>query len=415
MLDQSSTLVKFHTVDTLEKAQQDAASAAANTAGQIFPVILFQQGTRQAMTGAFPVGFVRTRLSRKSATRKGSVADAMDAINRPLDEGHAQSVARYIVENVSKPYILPPMTLNVQEAVDVWTTDLQSTMRLAYLVVPLTAHLSITDGQHRQAALQKAAEMLTTDDLRKLDKDSVSVMITCESAVAQVHQDFADCSKTKALPQSQLAVYDRRNPANGIVLDLADTCPLFAGKIDATSSSLSKKALSLFLTNQVRQLVKELLVGSYAEADDMFESKAHHHLGTAGSAQYNAAKAKFIDYINTVTEAIPILKTIAAMNPVTERNKIPALREEGWVCLTATGLNIIGRIGHELVMSKAPAPDWQKYVTKMGAIDWQKSGPLWQGNVIKDGKVMTQQGPVKAAVAAVRCEIGLTPQDLQAA
>jgi len=413
MFDQSSTLVKFHTVDTLEKAQQDAYSAAANTAGMVFPVILFQQGTRQSMSGAFPVGFVRDRLSRKSATRKGNVADAMDAINRPLDEGHAKTVARYIVENLSKTYILPPITLNVQETVDVWTTDLQSTMRPAYLVVPLTAHLSITDGQHRQAALQKAAEMLSTDELRKLDKDSVAVMITCESAVTQIHQDFADCSKTKALPQSQLAVYDRRNPANGIVLDLADSCPLFAGKIDATSSTLSKKSLSLFLTNQVRQLVKELLVGSYAEADDMFESKAHHLLGTAESAKYNAVKAQFIEYINAVTQAIPILKEIAAMDPGIERNKIPVHREEGWVCLTATGLNIIGRIGHELIVNKDP--DWQTYVTKMGAIDWRKSGPLWQGNIIKDGKIMTQQVPLKAAVATVRREIGLDPQGLLAA
>ena len=36
--------------------------------------------------------------------------------------------------------------------------------------------------------------------------------------------------------------------------------------------------------------------------------------------------------------------------------------------------------------------------------------PIWQGNIIQQGgKVMTQQTPVKGAVAAVRKEIGLEP------
>ncbi len=413
MVSQDNTTVKFHIVETLEQAQQAAASAASNTAGQVFPVILFQQGARQSMSGAFPVGFVRDRLKRKSASKKGNVSDAMAAVNRPLDDSHARSVARYIAENIGKTYILPPMTLNIQETVDVWTIDVQSALKPAYLVVPMTAHLAITDGQHRQAALQIAADNLTAEELRILDKDSVSVMITCETEVKQIHQDFADCSKTKALPQSQLAVYDRRNPANGIVLDLADTCPLFAGKIDATSSTLSKKSLALFLTNQVRQLVKELLVGSYAESDDLFESKAVNLLGAPDSPKYVVVRDRFVEYVNAVTEAIPKLKEIADLDVGLERNKIPVAREAGWICLTATGLNIIGRIGHELIVNNNP--DWKKYVEALGKIDWQRTGQLWQGNIIKDGKIMTQQSPLKAAVAAVRREIGLDPQQALAA
>ena len=59
---------------------------------------------------------------------------------------------------------------------------------------------------------------------------------TFESDLTQIHQDFADCSRAKALPPSLISAFDRRNPANGIVLDLTEEVPVFNDKIDATST-----------------------------------------------------------------------------------------------------------------------------------------------------------------------------------
>jgi len=41
-------------------------------------------------------------------------------------------------------------------------------------------------------------------------------------------------------------------------------------------------------------------------------------------------------------------------------------REEGWICLTATGLNIIGRIGHKLFTNADLERNWKQYAAKMG-------------------------------------------------
>ncbi len=76
-----------------------------------------------------------------------------------------------------------------------------------------------------------------------------------------------------------LAVYDRRNPANRLVSDFERLCPLFKGRIDPTSKTLSKKSTFLFLANQLRQLVKELIAGTYALADVDFEKRAVELLG----------------------------------------------------------------------------------------------------------------------------------------
>ena len=149
--------------------------------------------------------------------------------------------------------------------------------------------MEITDGGHRKAAIDRLWAELDDERSAEFDQDAVSVMITIEDDLGQIHQDFADCSKTKALPKSRLAAYDRRNPANGLVLDLIDRCDIFKGKIDSTSKTLSVKSANLFLTNQVRQMVKELLVGDYALADICFIQGERASRFERGSTLYTRA------------------------------------------------------------------------------------------------------------------------------
>jgi DGQHR domain-containing protein len=321
---------------------------------------------------------------------------------------HVASIADYLVENVGGKYILPPMTLNVQQSISVYEPDYESELKPVYLVIPMTAKLSVTDGGHRTMGIISALSKLSDEKRDQFGQDAVSVMITLESNPDQVHQDFADCSKTKALPPSQLAAYDRRNPANGLVLDLIRDCPLFKDKIDSASKTLSKNSNHLFLTNQVRQLIKELLVGDYGLADDVFEGKAKDILGSSETDSYRIERQRFTDYINRVTEAIPVLKSIAE-TPTTgiERNQIKDYRDKGFICLTATGLVILGRIGHELFKKQNTA--WDQVVDRFSKIDWQRNGAIWQGNIVRDGKMTTQRAPVKIAAEKVRREIGLEP------
>lgn len=268
----------------------------------------------------------------------------------------------------------------------------------------------MTDGGHRTMGIIDALESLAADPTKRdqFADDAVSVMITLESNTSQIHQDFADCSKTKALPPSQLAAYDRRNPANGLVLDLIQDCPLFTNRIDSTSKTLSKKSNHLFLTNQVRQLVKELLVGDYGLADSVFEEKAKDILGASDSEAYNAEKKRFTDFVIRATEAIPVWKSIAAIpTSGVASNRVADFRSEGHICLTATGLVILGRIGHELF--KHGAHNWESVVDRLGEIDWRRDADIWNGTIVRAGKMTTQRAPVKFAAEKVRLKLGLPP------
>lgn len=396
-----------------KEAQEAATLEASNTGGNVLPGVLFRQGQRFMLSTAFPVPVVRNRLQLNPATPKGSVQQVRSATNRPVMADHVDSVKGYLKENLGGHYIIPPMTLNVRHPINVYMPDYPSTLTGVWIVLPASARLEITDGGHRKAAIDKLSTELGDDQLAEFDMDAVSVMITVEDDLSQIHQDFADCSKTKALPKSQLAAYDRRNPANGLVIDLAERCSLFAGKIDSTSKTLSKNSTKLFLSNQVRQMVKELLTGQYAMADEPFEAKAKQLLGNSEEQRYKHALERFAAYIDCVTQTIPVLNEMANLAEGLPRNKITERRNEGWVCLSATGLVIIGRIGYELF--KEEVVDWRTYAEKLGSIDWRRGAPIWQGNVIQDGKLMTQQAPVREAANKVRAAIGLAPMlDLDA-
>lgn len=403
--DQSSvTTRKF---ETMEEAERAASREVASTGAQMLPAIMFRQGERTMLTTAFLIAMARNRLQASHADKGGSVEQVRAATNRPLMGEHVASVKNYLKANVGKKYVLPPLTLNARQPLSIYMADFGSTMQSVWLVIPPSVKLEITDGGHRKAAIDQALDELPEEQAEHLRNDAIAVMITIESDLAQIHQDFADASKTKALPKSQLAAYDRRNPANGIVLDLIDDSRLLKGRVDSTSKTLSKNSNRLFLTNQVRQMVKELLVGSYALADDQFEARAISILVSADSPAYARERERFAKFLDRFTEAVPILRNIAAMdNSGFSGERVRDLRMEGWVCLMATGLVIVGRIGY--LLFKHEVADWQTYVDRLGEIDWRKSGELWQGNIIRDGKVMTQQVPVRLAVQAVRNAIGLT-------
>jgi len=407
MQDETKVLTKKY--PTLQEAQSQAGAEVANTGGFSIPVVSFKQGQRVMLTGAIPIAWMKGRLEQKSAEKgRGSLQDTRTALNRPENPEHSRAIANYLRSNYSKKYIIPPLTLNVQQSVQLYTVDYTSEFLAGFLVIPATAKLSITDGQHRRSGIITALEEMEPNESMEFGRNAVAVMISCEADTSQIHQDFADASKTKPLPPSLLAVYDLRNPANRLVADLESSCALFKGRIDSTSKSLSKRSTYLFLANQVRQMVKELLTGSYAIADVQFGQRASEHLST--EEHYNEVLTKYSEFVNYLSNRITVWAEIAKVKPGSlEASRIPALREEGWVCLTATGLNLIGRIGHELFTHHTDV--WKSYCDKLGEINWRKTASIWQGNIIQGAKIQTQQTPLHGAFKAICSVIGLNPKN----
>jgi DNA sulfur modification protein DndB len=391
----------------LETAQVRAGSESTNTSGHSIPVVIFKQGKRYNMAGALSFAFVASRLETRSASARGSITDVNNALNRPGIPEHSDASGRYIADNADGTYVLPPITLNVQQPVRLYSVNYEGAqVRPGYLVMPALAKLSITDGQHRRSGVIKAFEQLSFEQRDELERHGIAVMITCESNIDQIHQDFADCSKTKALAPSQVAVYDRRNPANRLVVDIERLCPIFKGKVDATSVKLGKRSIALFTANQVRQFIKSMLVGVWAMGDQDFEKRAKERLGT--EENYKLYSSRIADFLNAVADACPVMKELSEVTSGVELNRVAVRRNEGWLILTAMGLVVVGLIGHEILTKNVS--NWRDYARKIGELDWSRSAPHWQGVLVQNGKMITSQSSVKATVTKVRELIGWSPE-----
>lgn len=91
--------------------------------------------------------------------------------------------------------------------------------------------------------------------------------------------------------------------------------------------------------------------------------------------------------------------------PGIQSNRIGQLREEGWVCLTATGLVVFGTIGYDLFTNGIS--DWKMYAERLAAIDWRRSGDLWKGDIVlENGEIALGHSAVRSAIQGVCSAIG---------
>ncbi len=144
---------------------------------------------------------------------------------------------------------------------------------------------------------------------------------------------------------------------------------------------------------------------------------------------YQETLDKFEEFIKYLTGHLDVWTEASQVPPGIQHAKLKQIRSRGYVCLTATGLNIIGRIGHELMASGAP--DWKLYAKKLAQLDWLKTNPLWAdvvqpkkdkgGNTVMEDvqvnghvekrpviQIVTNRGPLNRAIFKASRAIGLT-------
>lgn len=418
--------LKWVTHETLDEMYQAAQQEAAVLDHFKFPASVITEGNRQMLNASIPLRELLAFTRQDSApTRDATLDDVKNAYNRPLDEDHAKGFTDYVLENIEDPFI-PSFSLNSNEPITIhYVPTYQGhdvNVPFAIIVLPRTTRLSIVDGQHRIFGLKKAYERLQSEKPRDdehrrklreaeavLDRSSVPVLITLEPDIKKSHLDFYDASRTKALPASQLAVYDIRNVARALLMDLAESCPLFAGKrVDYTNSKMSKKTPALYLFNQIYMAEKTFLVGGYGLEEDAFHARARAMLKNTDDPKYAEMRDKIVAFFNDVTDTIPLLREASRLSDERFSSRVLEYRDAGIILFTATGLAIIARIGYDMLIHNDES-NWREYVANLKDVNWKRNDPLWieAGVVSQDGeRVSTAHKSVQAGAAAVEALIG---------
>ncbi|MCO1576361.1 DNA sulfur modification protein DndB [Crossiella sp. SN42] len=396
---------------SIQAAMDAANAAAAASGGRAFPCTVFRQGQRLMLSTSFPLAFVRRHVQPDSAIKGSS---PRGATNRPLIPDHVRSIRDYLSANPSQ-YILPPVTLNVRRLPALHIPKGNFAVRIGYMVVDDTTIFHVTDGQHRIAAIaghrtgKSPTPGLLDGEDGTFHNDGLAVLIVVEPELPRIHQDFADAAQTKQIPASLLAVYNTREPVNRVLTSIVDRCSLFRDRIDETSKTLPKLSQSIFLLNQVRGLVKELLFRDYALSEDNLSRRAPAVIGTEEQQEVFIAQA--VQLIETLTANMHPWSEIAKIPTAGgEANKIPDFRSSH-VNMTATGLVIIGRVAWEINKLSSEQERVAKYVELAQAIDWRRDAPIWDGNVVAaGGKIVTLRGPVDTAARKVMAQLGISSE-----
>jgi DNA sulfur modification protein DndB len=411
--------------DTTSEAREIALDMASSMDAESIPVTVYRQGQRYQAVGAIRFGLVARTLYSESARKGASLDNIVSATNRPKDSGHISDIAEYVKGNLNNKYVFGALTLNASQELNMIIVGRSgiADIRQGYLILPRSAKVSITDGQHRQEAITRIIndDTLPAAIREELARQAVAVIITNETELDQIHQDFADASKAKMLPPSLLAMFDTRNPANRLIPLLERNCPLFRGRIEPASKTAGKNSIKLYTANQIRSFLKEFLTGSWQLADEEFENRAHRLLSNDEKFEHEMSKA--VAYINRVTETVPVLSELAQLDVEAPVSRVAAIRDNldaggGYVCVSATGLVILGRIGNELF--RKHSSNWQVFADRLGDVSWEKSASLWQDNVVvqhtikRKGKpdeiglrILQSANPISRAADLVRIQIGL--------
>lgn len=374
-------------LSTQSDAQAQAYSDAATSGARVFLCHVYEQGGRTHLTFSLPFSLLLEMARLNSAHSKNNKSNAEEFVNRPLIPQHVDEIAKYLVE--TENYILPPFTFNSSTPIRVFAFG-AGAVKFGYAIVPTNVDLYVTDGQHRIKAVEKA--IVVRPDLRD---DSATVLVIREDDLDQIHQDFADCAKTRPIPPALLAAFDVSNVLARLTRELAKNVVIFDGRIDKVSRTVGKDPSYLFTMNQLRVCTAEFLFGSSRK--QVIESRSNKQK-VESSVLLAKAKAFYIEFAQNNDAWKPLLHASAE----TVNLDLYTLRQQR-IDFNSVGFQIISKIGHLIFFGKEFTNEQRsKLIQAVANLSYTRESPLWENNVViedEEGnkKIVTQMAALEKA------------------
>ena len=380
---------------TWEAAVAAAGTEASTTMASPAPVIIYKQASRHFLVTSFPLNYIADRVKIDNL-KKGDDPDVH--YNRPLIPEHIRQIADYLAKQ--EDYILPPLTLCVEDSLTVHVPISASNVKIGLVVLPTSIQFIVTDGQHRIRAIQEAFRRNP-----KLAKDAIGVTIVNEDEIDKVHQDFVDCAQTKAISPALLTAFNVRDPLARLVREVAKEVVVFRDRIEKVATTVGKNSVNLFTMNQLRLGVAELLIGDSRPNQGQLHRAVLERIPNDEMLERHRGRIcefyrKFAANNEQWSDVV-----LAADHPAEDLVDTKTLRET-YLHFNATGLIILSRVGHFILQQNVEAQN--SYIEALANIDWSRDAEMWSGVLISsDGKLANQYPLVNRAVALVKRAIGL--------
>ncbi len=266
--------------------------------------------------------------------------------------------------------------------------DLPGRKRLGLLHLSGDVVLFPGDGQHR---LRSEFDGLG-EKIPGLAKEDLPVVLVPFESPDQVRQLFSDLN-LNAKPVSKTIGYafEKRDPLVQIAKSVADEVPLFDGRVNRRTNSLSKTSIAVITLGTLvpsSKLIAEALAGETAVDDYLAKTEvATEQVG----AVWEVITDVFASYWHDVL--------------TNEPGAAGELREE-YLFPHGLGWRALAQAAAELIEARGPS-GWEKpFRTAVRSFDWKRTAAVWNGTaVIHDPEKKTNRvnntGPAVRQLAEI--------------
>jgi len=298
---------------------------------------------------------------------------------RTLNLARIPEIAHYILDN-RHDYAFSAITASLDGDVRFESADMgDGSSDIGRLVVPMSTHFVINDGQHRRAAIEAALE-----EQPDLEDETIAVVFYVDTGLRRSQQLFADLNKHAVRPTQSLGVlYDYRDPLASLCRDLAERVFCFKGLTEVEKTTISNRSVKLFTLSGIYQATGALLNKrkneSLSEEEQELAFQFWTELGHVISEWQLAASRK-------VSSA--------------------ELRRD-YVHAHSIVLHALGEAGNAL-LSQHPQ-DWKNYLSPLQDIDWlRKNTDVWEGRAMIGGQMSKARQNVQLTANCLKITLGLT-------
>jgi DNA sulfur modification protein DndB len=396
MMSEKTSLLNVLGCENLGDAQNKAANKVTNTGGYVFPCLVYKQGPRSFLSTAFTFPTLVRRTNTDSPKHKA--ADPEDSRNRAEVKDHTKKIRSYVREN--DKYILPAFTLATNTPINFYSgyTGEDANIMFGFAVISGDAWFWTQDGQHRRNSVE-------ADDLigpnGKIRNDGAAVVICVEDNVDQIHQDFADCAKSKPIHNTLKALWNTRDPFSQMLKTVANKATILKNRVEKAGQN--SKGGNIYTINNLRQGVAVYLTGNRRDAGSVGDvtDKMAPHLGEGAKFENqpksvrdgirDANSLRLANLFDRIAEGNEQWRKIVT-SPTKEHGDalVETFRNE-YLHFSPAGLLIICQVARqieEMYPGDHNAAHRDGLFREMGGkVDWNRTAAQWQGNVMQNNQL----------------------------
>jgi len=332
--------------------------------GMSFPAIKGNQANNEYYIVMCPL----KRLKRIFSFDEGQLPVDKRA-QRIINEDRIPDIANYILDN-RDDYVFSALTACIDGLSEfVAIGDSKHEQKIGTLIVDEDAELFITDGQHRNAAIQEA---LLEDPT--LGDETISVVFFANKTLEERQKIFKDLNLFPVKTDSSLSITYDDKPDAKLSKSIIFESEKLRKLVHMEKSNLGLRSKKLISHSAVNTATKSLL-------------------GNITESNYQSLIPVASEYWHEVLDNMPAW--ILVCNDEASGGEI---REES-IHAHAVTFHALGLLGSWLLKND---PNWKSTLKKLKDVDWSRNNKNWIGRCVVNGSMYNNAKAAKLTCSKIK-------------